>query len=66
MKPGDFVLVQLVNPREKFWGPLHRVERIFADEPAGELLSFADRFQRAVGEDARYHLTPIPDTLDGD
>ncbi len=107
MKPGDFVLVQLVNPREKFWGllrerdatgvivrglsldgfegwvreishkepltffpatvffPLHRVARIFADESAGELPSFAERFQRAVGEDARYHLTPVPDTLEG-
>jgi hypothetical protein len=106
MRAGDFVLVQLVNPREKFWGilkerdatgvvvrgltlegyegwireiahrepltffpatvffPLHRVERIFADEAAGELPSFADRFQRTVGEDARYHLTPIPDDLD--
>ena len=106
MKPGDFVLVQLVNPREKFWGilkerdvtgvtvrgltlesfegwarelshkeplsvfpetvffPLQRVERIFADESHGELLSFAERFQRLVGEDARYHLTPVPDTLE--
>ncbi len=105
MKPGDYVLVQLVNPREKFWGvlkdrdvsgvtvrgltlegfegwvreiahkeplsfypatvffPLHRVERIFADETVGEVISFADRFRRAVGEDARYHLTPVPDTL---
>ena len=107
MKAGDFVLVQLVNPREKFWGilrerdttgvtvrglslegfegwvreiahhepltffpatvffPLHRIERIFADESAGELPSFAERFHRTVGEDARYHLTPVPDTLDG-
>ena len=39
-------------------------KRIFADEPAGELPSFADRFQRAVGEDPRYHLTPVPDTLE--
>lgn len=103
MKIGDFVLVQLTNPREKFWGvlkekettgitvrgltlegfegwlreiahreplsfhpatvffPLHRVERIFADETAGELVSFADRFRKLVGEDARYYLTPIPD-----
>ncbi len=107
MKPGEFILVSLVNPREKFWGllkerdatgvtvrglslegfegwvreishkepqtffpatvffPLHRIERIFLDESAGELPSFADRFQRAVGEDARYHLTPVPDTLEG-
>lgn len=106
MKSGSFVLVHLVNPREKFWGllkdrdpsgvtvrgltldgfegwlreilhkeplsfhpatvffPLHRVERIFADETAGEVLSFADRFRRQVGEDARYYLTPVPDTLE--
>jgi hypothetical protein len=106
MKIGDFVLVQLTNPREKFWGilkekdttgitvrgltldgfegwlreiahkeppsffpstvffPLPRVERIFADETAGEALSFADRFRRTVGEDARYYLTPVPDSLD--
>jgi hypothetical protein len=108
MRPGDFVLVHLVSPREKFWGilkdrdtsgitvrgltlegyegwlreiahreplsffpatvffPLHRIERVFADETQGEVLSFADRFQRAVGEDARYHLTPIPETLGGE
>lgn len=45
--------------------PLHRVERIFLDETAGDFVSLADRFKRAVGEDARYHLTPMPDTLDG-
>jgi hypothetical protein len=39
--------------------PLHRVERIFADETAGEVASFADRFRKLVGEDARYYLTPI-------
>ncbi len=106
MKIGDFVLVQLTNPREKFWGvlkekdatgvtvrgltlegfegwlreivhkeppsfhpatvffPLLRVERIFADETVGEVVSFADRFRRMVGEDARYYLTPVPETLD--
>ena len=105
MKPGDFVLVHLMNPREKFWGilkerdvtgvtvrgltlegfegwlreiahkgplsffpatvffPLPRVERIFQDETQGEVLSFAERFSRLVGEDARYHLTPVPETL---
>jgi hypothetical protein len=105
MKASDFVLVQLANPREKFWGilkekdatgvvirgltlesfeawvreiahreplsvfpetvffPLQRVERIFADESHGELLSFGERFLRLVGEDARYHLTPVPETL---
>jgi hypothetical protein len=41
--------------------PMHRVERVFADETAGEVVSFSDRFRREVGEDARYHLTPVPD-----
>ena len=91
MKVGEFVLVHLVNPKEKFWGilrerdssgvtvrglslegfegwlheisrretvtvlpstvffPLHRVERIFMDETAGDFVSFADRFKRTVG-----------------
>ncbi len=107
MKTGEYVLVHLTNPREKFWGllrdrdasgitvrglslegfegwlheisrkesvtvtpatvffPLLRVERIFVDETAGEFVSFADRFRRTVGEDARYYLTPVPDNLDG-
>jgi hypothetical protein len=107
MKIGEYVLLHLVSPREKFWGilrdrdasgitvrglslegfeawlreiaqkepvtvlpstvffPLHRVERVFLDETAGELLSFADRFKRTVGEDARYHLTPMPEGLEG-
>ena len=101
MKSGDFVLVHLSNPREKFWGilkerdvtglvvrgltlegfegwlreivhkeppsffpatvffPLIRVDRVFADETQGEVVSFSERFQRAVGEDARYYLTPV-------
>ncbi|MGH9399481.1 MAG: hypothetical protein ACRD00_03870 [Thermoanaerobaculia bacterium] len=105
MDVGSFVLIHLVNPREKFWGilraesvsgvtvrglalegfegwlreiahreplsshpatvffPLHRVERIFADETAGEVVSFADRFRKQVGEDARYYLTPVPEKL---
>ena len=105
MKVGEFVLVHLVNPKEKFWGilgdrdssgitvrglslegfegwlheiarrdpvtilpstvffPMHRVERIFLDETAGDFVSFADRFKRTVGEDARYYLTPIPEDL---
>lgn len=103
MDVGSFVLLHLVNPREKFWGilrsesvsgvtvrgltlegfegwlreivhkeplsfhpatvffPLHRVERIFADETAGEAPSFEDRFRKLVGEDARYYLTPVKD-----
>ena len=95
MRIGAFVLVHLVNPREKFWGlleekdaagitvrglslegfdewlreisrggpcslfpatvffPIHRVERIFADETAGEIVSYADRLRRAAGKDPR-------------
>jgi hypothetical protein len=106
MKISEYVLVHLVNPKEKFWGilkdrdpsgvtvrglslegfegwhheiarrdtvtilpstvffPLHRVERIFMDETAGDFVSFADRFKRTVGEDARYYLTPVPDSLE--
>ena len=101
MDVGSFVLVHLVNPREKFWGilrasspvgltvrgltlegfegwlreiahkeplsfhpatvffPLHRVERVFEDESAGDVASFADRFKKQVGEDVRYYLTPV-------
>lgn len=44
--------------------PMHRIERIFADETAGEVISFAERFRRQVGEDARYHLTPVRDPSD--
>jgi hypothetical protein len=44
--------------------PLHRVDRVFQDETAGEILSFCDRFRNAIGEDARYHLTPVPDSAD--
>ena len=103
MDVGSFVLVHLVNPREKFWGilraaspagvtvrgltlegfegwlreiahkeplsfhpstvffPLHRVERVFQDETLGDVVSFADRFKKQVGEDARYYLTPVQD-----
>lgn len=43
--------------------PLSRVERVFVDETQGEVLSFAERFLRLVGEDPRYHLTPVPETL---
>jgi len=44
--------------------PLHRIERMFLDETVGELISFADRFRKMIGEDARYHLTPIPEAPD--
>jgi hypothetical protein len=36
--------------------PLHRVERVFADETAGEVESYAERFLAVVGEDVREHL----------
>ena len=37
--------------------PLHRVEKVFADESAGEVASYAERFRAAVGEDVRDYLT---------
>lgn len=90
-EPGAFVIVNLVNPKEKFFGilgslsaagitiravnldsfddwirqlasdeepdldlmtmffPLFRVERIFLDEPAGAIKSYAQRFEEVVG-----------------
>jgi hypothetical protein len=93
------VLVNLVNPKEKFFGvlralsaagvtmrainldsfddwihqiargeedqdielitmfvPLFRVERIFLDEPAGAVKSYAQRFESVVGRPIRDHL----------
>ncbi len=50
-----------IHPATVFF-PMYRIERIFEDETAGELVSFAQRFRKTVGEDARYHLTPVPDT----
>lgn len=94
----SLVIVNLVNPKEKFFGvlrslsaagvtmrainldsfddwvrqiarddetdidmftmfvPLFRVERIFLDEPAGAIRSFAQRFQDVTGRDIRDHL----------
>ena len=90
--PNSLVILNLVNPKEKFFGvltalspagvtirainlesfddwirqiardddpdlelitmfvPLFRVERIFLDEPAGSIKSFAQRFEDAVGK----------------
>ncbi|MEP6471286.1 MAG: hypothetical protein ABJC28_04660 [Acidobacteriota bacterium] len=31
--------------------PMHRVERVFADETSGEVASYAERFEQIVGED---------------
>jgi hypothetical protein len=36
--------------------PLHRVERIFADETSGEVESYGEKFRSVVGEDARDYL----------
>ena len=36
--------------------PVHRVERVFADETCGEVASYAERFRTIVGEDARRYL----------
>jgi hypothetical protein len=36
--------------------PLHRVERIFADESAGEFQSYAEKFRGIVGGDVRDYL----------
>ena len=97
--PGACVIVNLVNPKEKFFGilgslsaagitiravnldsfddwirqlasdeepdlglmtmffPLFRVERIFLDEPAGAIKSYAQRFEEVVGETIGEHLT---------
>jgi hypothetical protein len=102
VKPGEIVLVNLVGPREKFWGilhetspagvtvrglaldtldawmrevagggepsffpatvffPLHRVERLFADESLGEMDSYAERFRAIVGKDVRDFLSWPP------
>lgn len=98
MRPGQIVFVNLVAPREKFWGvlhdtspagvtvrglaldaveswirelaregepssfpatvffPLHRVERVFADESSGEVESYAEKFRGLVGRDVREYL----------
>lgn len=90
-EPQSLVLVNLINPKEKFFGvlralsaagvtmrainldsfddwirqiargeeddivmitmfvPLFRVERIFLDEPAGAIRSYAQRFEDVVG-----------------
>ena len=96
--PNALVLVNLVNPKEKFFGillalsaagvtvrainldsfedwihqiaraeeaeiemitmfaPLFRVERIFLDEPAGAIQSYAQRFQQVVGRTVENYL----------
>jgi hypothetical protein len=95
---SSLVIVNLVNPKEKFFGvlkalssagvtirainlesfddwvrqiardeepnldlvtmfvPLFRLERIFLDEPAGDIKSYAQRFEHVVGRPARDYL----------
>lgn len=94
-EPNALVIVNLVNPKEKFFGiltslsaagmtmrainldsfedwvrqiaradeenihpitmfvPLFRVERIFLDEPAGSIKSYAERFGDIAGRDVK-------------
>lgn len=96
--PSALVIVNLVNPKEKFFGtlrslsaagvtvrainldsfedwirqiargegseiemitmfvPLFRVERIFLDEPAGAIASYAQRFEQVVGRPIEQYL----------
>ncbi len=95
---NSLVIVNLVNPKEKFFGtllalsaagvtmravnldsfedwihqiargeeaeiemmtmfaPLFRVERIFLDEPAGAIQSYAQRFEQVVGRSVQEYL----------
>jgi hypothetical protein len=97
-EPSSLVIVNLVSPKEKFFGvlkalspagvtvrainlesfddwvrqiarddesnldlvtmfvPLFRVERIFLDEPAGDIKSYSQRFEDIVGRDVRDYL----------
>ncbi len=97
-EPNALVLLNLVNPKEKFFGvlralsaagitmramnldtfddwihqiargeeseiemitmfvPLFRVERIFLDEPAGAIRSYAQRFQDVTGRTVQDYL----------
>ena len=97
-EPNALVLLNLVNPKEKFFGvlralsaagvtmramnldsfddwihqiargeeseiemitmfvPLFRVERIFLDEPAGAIRSYAQRFRDVTGRSVEAHL----------
>ena len=97
-EPSSLVIVNLVAPKEKFFGvlkalspagvtirainldafddwvrqiarddesnldlvtmfvPLFRVERIFLDEPSGDIKSYSDRFEDIVGRGVRDYL----------
>ncbi|MCU1229858.1 MAG: hypothetical protein JWO97_2742 [Acidobacteria bacterium] len=96
--PSSLVVLNLINPKEKFFGvlaslstagvtlrginldsfedwvrqvahdeepnlalmtmfvPLFRVERIFLDEPAGSIQSYAQRFEQVVGKSVQQYL----------
>lgn len=98
-EPQSLVIVNLINPKEKFFGvlralsaagvtmrainldsfddwirqlargeeeeivmitmfvPLFRVERIFLDEPAGAIKSYAQRFEEVVGMSVSNYLS---------
>ena len=98
-EPQSLVIVNLINPKEKFFGvlralsaagvtmrainldsfddwirqlahgeeeeivmvtmfvPLFRVERIFLDEPAGAIKSYAQRFEEVVGMSVSGYLS---------
>jgi len=97
-EPSSLVIVNLVTPKEKFFGvlkalspagvtirainldafddwvrqiarddepnldlvtmfvPLFRVERIFLDEPSGDIKSYSERFEDIVGSSVREYL----------
>jgi hypothetical protein len=105
--PGSAVIVNLINPNEKYWGivgeigmagivlrgigvetfddwmaqaargqehtldlatmffPLFRIERLFLDEPVGQVQSYAQRFFERVGRPVEEYvglgLQPDPD-----
>jgi hypothetical protein len=97
-EPSSLVIINLVTPKEKFFGvlkalspagvtvrainldafddwvrqiardeesnldlvtmfvPLFRVERIFLDEPSGDIKSYSERFHDIVGSSVRQYL----------
>ncbi len=109
IEPGNLVIIYCMNPKEKLWGelrrldavgvtlrglelysvedwlrqerggsddgitpstvfiPMHRVERIYADESNATVECFADRYAAMCGGDvrkalARSHSAPKPDS----
>ena len=108
--PGSAVIVNLINPSEKYWGivgeigvagvvlrgigvetfddwmaqaargeertldlatmffPLFRIERIFLDEPVGQVESYGERFFRRVGRPVEEYVgsSVLADRGDGE